>query len=78
MKPWNFEFFGPVIVRGRLKTQGTGGHFTGGVIAANVDLDQNSILGDAVISYSSCAVVRALRNSAPAALFRERSWANLY
>lgn len=73
-----FEFYGPVLVKGRLSTQGTGGHFQGGVIAANVDLDQNTILGNAVINYSSCAIARALQNSAPAAPLRSRSWANLY
>src|SRR5205814_7090438 len=31
-----FQFFGPVIVRGHFKTTGTGGHFNGGVIAADV------------------------------------------
>ena len=73
-----FEFFGPVLVKGRLSTQGTGGHFNGGVIAANVDLEQNTVLGNAVISYSSCALAKALTNSAPAAPLRSRSWANLY
>ena len=73
-----FEFYGPVLVKGTLNTQGTGGHFNGGVIAANVDLDQNDILGNAVVTYSSCAVARALQNSAPAAPLRSRSWANLY
>lgn len=74
----SFEFFGPVIVRGRLKTQGTGGHFNGGVIAANIDLDQNDVLGNAVINYSSCAVIKALQNTAPAAPLRSRSWVNLW
>jgi hypothetical protein len=73
-----FEFYGPVLVKGTLNTQGTGGHFNGGVIAANVDLDQNDILGNAVVTYSSCAVTRALQNSAPGAPLRSRSWANLY
>lgn len=73
-----FEFYGPVIVKGSLKTMGTGGHFNGGVIAANISLEQNDILGNAVISYSSCAVMRALRNTAAAAPLRSRSWANLY
>lgn len=73
-----FEFYGPVLVKGRLSTQGTGGHFQGGVIAANVDLDQNDILGNAVINYSSCAISKALQNSAPGAPLRSRSWANLY
>lgn len=73
-----FQFYGPVLVKGRLSTQGTGGHFQGGVIAANVSLDQTSILGNAVINYSSCAIARALQNAAPAAPLRSRSWANLY
>lgn len=72
------EFFGPVIVRGSLKTTGTGGHFNGGVMAANVDLEQSTVLGDAVISYSSCAVTQALQASAPGRLIRERSWAEVF
>lgn len=74
-----FEFFGPVIVRGVLRTQGTGGHFNGGVMAANVDLtEQSSILGDAVITYSSCAVSEALKFNAPGRMLRERSWAEIF
>lgn len=72
------EFFGPVIVRGSLKTTGTGGHFNGGVMAANVDLEQSTVLGDAIISYSSCAVTTALQASAPGRLVRERSWAEVF
>ena len=41
-----FEFFGIVMVRGKLKTNGTGGHFNGAVMAANVDLDDNTVIGD--------------------------------
>ena len=70
-----FEFFGPVIVRGSLKTTGTGGHFNGGVMAANVDLEQNVVLGDAVISFSSCAIERALRGSATLRPVATRAWA---
>jgi hypothetical protein len=73
-----FEFFGPVLVRGALDVQGTGGHFNGGVIAANVNLDQSVALGDAVVSFSSCAVAKALNGSAPGFHLRERSWVNLY
>ncbi len=74
----NFEFFGPVIVKGRLKTTGTGGHFNGGVIAANVELEQNTVLGNAVINFSSCALMKALTASATADLLQERSWVTLY
>ncbi len=69
-----FQFYGILIVRGKLKTAGTGGHFNGSVMAANVDLDDNTVLGDAVIQYSSCAVLRGLRAASPAAPLRSRGW----
>jgi hypothetical protein len=72
------EFYGPVIVRGTLNTAGTGGHFNGGVMAANVNLDLSSVLGDALITYSSCAILKALQGSAPGRLIRQRSWAELF
>jgi hypothetical protein len=73
-----FEFYGPVLIKGTLSTQGTGGHFNGGVIAANIDLSQSVVLGNAVINYSSCALIKALTSSATATSMRERSWVNLY
>lgn len=73
-----FEFYGPVIVRGRLKTSGTGNHFYGGVQAANVDLENNSVLGNAVVTYSSCALATALKFNAPGRLVRERSWGEIF
>lgn len=72
-----FEFYGPVIVQGQLSTSGSGGHFFGGVIAANVNLDQNTILGDAQVNYSQCALDRARNGSATAYQMRERSWVNI-
>lgn len=75
-----FTFYGPVIVRGTLKTAGTGGHFNGGVIAANVDLDLSSVLGNALVQYSSCAVTRAILNSASltrAEALAARSWVDI-
>ncbi|HEU4641909.1 MAG TPA: hypothetical protein VFS44_05580 [Gemmatimonadaceae bacterium] len=73
-----FEFFGPVIVRGTLKTTGTGGHFNGGVMAENVDLEQNTVLGDAVVRFSSCTVNRALLGTASPTLVKGRSWTELF
>jgi len=73
-----FEFYGPVIAKGRLKTTGTGGHFNGGVMAANVDLEQNQVLGNAVISFSNCAIQTALRMSAPLTPVRQRAWADMF
>lgn len=73
-----FQFYGPVLVRGTIKTTGTGGHFNGGVIAANVELEQNVVLGNAVVSYSSCALIRATTASASAVRLKDRSWISLY
>ena len=72
------QFFGPVIVKGSLKTAGTGGHFNGGVMAANVDLEQSTLLGNAVINYSSCALNRALAGTATPIFVARRSWTELY
>jgi hypothetical protein len=73
-----FEFYGPVIVRGTLKTAGTGGHFNGGVLAANVELDQNVVIGNAVISFSRCAILKALNGSATTTPAVERSWYEMF
>lgn len=73
-----FEFFGPVIVKGKLVTAGTGGHFNGGVLASNVDLEQNSVLGDAVINYSSCAVAAAVMGSTLPTPAIQRGWADMF
>jgi hypothetical protein len=73
-----FEFFGVVVTRGLLKTTGTGGHFNGAVMAANVDLDDNTFLGDALVQFSDCAVTRALTNAAPGAMLRSRGWLYSY
>lgn len=74
----NFQFYGPVIIKGTLKTTGTGGHFNGGVIAANIELEQNTVLGNAVINYSSCALLKTLSATAKADFTAERSWVSLY
>ena len=73
-----FEFFGPVIVRGTLKTSGTGGHFNGGVLAANVDLDQNVVIGNALIEFSRCTILKALQGSATLTSGVERAWYEVY
>jgi hypothetical protein len=75
-----FEFYGPVFVKGELSTQGTGGHFNGGVVAANVNLGSSTVLGNAVVSFSSCAVERAILNNSALTQVRPvamRSWVDL-
>lgn len=73
-----FEFTGIAVVRGRLKSTGTGGHIRGAVLAANVDLDNTQVLGNATISFSSCAINRVQNNSMLAAQFRSRGWMQVY
>ena len=76
------RFYGPVIVKGNVVTEGGGSnvpHFYGGIIAADVTgtLDSNRIAGNAEIHYSSCAVGKALGNTAEIFRMQERSWVNL-
>lgn len=73
-----FRFFGLAIVRGALQTTGTGGHFNGGVLAANQFMDQIDILGNAEVNYSSCAVARALQAGSPGTMIRSRGWMQAY
>lgn len=75
-----YQFYGPVIVKGTLSTAGTGGHINGGVIAANVDLDTSTVLGNALVQYSSCTVSRALLNNKNLTRMQplaQRSWVDL-
>lgn len=74
------EFYGPVFIKGELTTQGTGGHFVGGVVAANVNLGTSTVLGNALVSYSSCSVERAVLNNSALTKVRPlamRSWVDL-
>ena len=75
-------FYGPVIIRGTLWASGggTGGHFMGGVIAANVVLEETRITGNAMVEFSSCAVSRAVLNNSSLTRVRpiqDRSWVDL-
>ena len=74
----NFEFSGIIIVRGYFKTTGTGAKITGSVMAANVDLDQNTVSGNATVSYSHCAVEKARRAAASPRRLVHRAWVDLY
>jgi hypothetical protein len=75
-------FYGPVFVTGTLSTSGNksqGAKFYGGVIAGNVALDDlTKMTGGALVTYSSCAIKRALDNTAEPTALAERSWVQLY
>lgn len=74
-----FEFYGPVIIRGTLTTNGSGGHFWGGTIAENFQNENQKVLGNAELQYSSCALGRALLGSSfnRPSVIPERSWVDL-
>jgi hypothetical protein len=47
-------------------------------MAANVDLEQSTLLGNAVVNFSSCALSKALAGTATPAFVARRSWTELY
>jgi hypothetical protein len=71
------EFFGLVVVRGTLRMAGSGGRLIGGVAAGAADLAPGGPANSTGITYSSCAVSRALRQIIRIRRVRERSWAEL-
>jgi hypothetical protein len=75
------QFNGPVIVRGTVTISGAGGNpanFYGGIIAANVVVDDNSLSGNANINFSQCAITRALNFGSVAWPLQERGWIGMY
>ena len=76
-----FEFYGILIVRGSMKTQGGSAgaiHFRGAVMAANVDLEDNQVAGNAQIQYSSCVIQRVETSAGVGAQLRSRGWLQLF
>jgi hypothetical protein len=72
-----FTYDGIMIIRGTLSSTGTGAHITGGVMAANVSLDETSVLGNSTINYSSCAINRVTQGSAYLKPVKQRAWVDL-
>lgn len=76
----DFLFYGIIIVQGNFETQGNGNRIVGAVLASNGLLDDQSITGGSEVSYSRCAVKRAILNNASLSRARpieERSWVDL-
>lgn len=75
------SFFGPVIATGAVNVRGTGTDdvkFYGGIIASDVQLDDNKLSGNATVLYSSCANRRALQGSGTVTRLGQRGWVQLY
>lgn len=72
-----FSFTGPIVVRGTIKNTGNN-VFRGALGAANVYGGENSVLGTALLTYSSCAVKRALETAIPPKRIVERAWMEVF
>ena len=76
----NFEFYGPIIVRGNLSASGTGNKVIGGMMVQNQGCTTNpcnSITGNPHLQYSRCALLATLIPRATPVL-SSRSWADLF
>lgn len=75
-----FLFYGIIIVQGNFETQGSGNRIIGAVMASNSSIDEQSVTGSSAVTYSRCAVQRAILNNASLSRARplaERSWVDL-
>jgi hypothetical protein len=70
-------FYGPVLVRGRLLSSGTGAHFIGGVMVGNQNGSASIISGSGSLRFSRCAMITALAAHAKP-MVSKRSWADMY
>ncbi|MCR4342032.1 MAG: hypothetical protein NUW01_19315 [Gemmatimonadaceae bacterium] len=73
----NFSFNGPIVVRGTISSKGTN-VVNGALAAANLSGGTNSVLGTALITYSSCAVNKALETAIPPKRIVERAWMEVF
>jgi hypothetical protein len=74
----SFEFYGAIVVRGSVRSDGTGARITGGMVVIDGGPTPSQIHGNTRIQYSRCALDRARGRSARVSLLKERSWVNLY
>jgi hypothetical protein len=76
----DFVFYGIIIVQGSIATQGQGNRVLGGVMASNADFESQAFTGGSVVTNSTCAVTRAIRNNSGLTRVRPlvaRSWVDL-
>ena len=74
-----FEWYGLILVKGSFKITGTGAKVFGAVIAQNgATVDDNTISGNTQITFSTCAISRALNGTLPVRPASTRAWTQLY
>lgn len=73
-----FEWTGLIIVRGQMKVTGTGNKISGAILTESAAINTaGSIGGNAEVTYSRCAIDRAVNGAASPAPV-SRGWAQLY
>ena len=75
-----FEFYGPIIVKGNVTTAGVGNKVIGGIMAANQGCTTNpcnKLEGTSHLQFSRCAIMSTLIARAEPVL-ATRSWADLF
>ena len=73
-----FEWTGLILVRGQMKITGTGNKIKGAILTEGVDvLTAGGIGGNAEVTFSKCAIDRAVNGAAQPAPV-SRGWAQLY
>ena len=76
-----FEFFGLIVVRGRIGTPATGvdgARLWGAAIVGNPTAGDQLLAGDLAMHQSNCAIAKALRSMARPVPLRSRSWIQLF
>jgi hypothetical protein len=74
-----FEWTGLVIIRGSMQVAGTGNKITGAVLAQGVDITTSgAVSGNIQISYSQCAIEKAVGGATLARPLGQRSWMQSY
>jgi hypothetical protein len=74
-----FEWYGLILVKGSFKITGTGAKVFGAVIAQNgATVDDNTLSGNTHITYSTCAISKALNGVASVRPAGTRAWTQLY
>ncbi len=71
-----FEWNGIILVRGSIKIAGTGNKIWGALLAESITED-NSIGGNVDITYSACAIQKAVQGASLPMPLRTRSWVNV-
>jgi hypothetical protein len=71
-----FEWNGIIIVRGSIQIAGTGNKIWGALLSESITED-NSIGGNVEITYSACAIAKAVQGASLPVPLRTRSWVSV-